>query len=51
MLSHSPSVNIIGAVQHEKRDNENSEALRVFGGEKSEKGSDKDTEGRREGDI
>lgn len=33
-MSHSPAVNVLGAVLHEKRDNENNKALRVFGGEK-----------------
>lgn len=38
---------LVGAVLHEKRDNENSEALRIFRGEKREKGSDKDRSGKR----
>lgn len=38
-MSHSPAVNLVGAVLHEKRDNENSKASRVFRGEKREKGA------------
>lgn len=38
LLSHSPAVRRLGAVLHEKRDNENREASRVCGGERREKG-------------
>lgn len=47
LLSHSPEGNIHGSVLHEKQDNGNSKALRVFGGEKREKGVIK-TEERKE---
>lgn len=38
LLSHSPAVNILGAVSHVKCGDENSEALSLFRGEKRENG-------------
>lgn len=38
LLSHSPAVNILCAVSHVKCDDENSEALSLFRGEKRENG-------------
>lgn len=47
LSSHSPAVNMLVTALHERRDEQNSEALRVFGGEKREKGGDKDGSGKK----